>query len=312
MRGQRCVGGGVHALARKGPPQESPLATDRRLWTTVRSVALVTVIMPSFNAARTIRRAIESVRNQPFQDWNLVVVDDGSTDGTGEVAREAGAGDSRVEVLVNPVNAGAAASMNCAWRRTDSRYVAVVDADDAVLPSRLSAPVRVLDTQPSLSVVGGAAHFVDADNRYMRTVLLPSSHEELSRRRWYLCPFVHPSVTMRRTFLDLTGGYTDGLRLGEDYDLWMRGFFAGTPRYANLSEPLVIYTAKRVQRWKMIGASARVRCIAGRREGRRLRGTLAATRILLEGAVERTGIFALRDRLKRTAPASLLEGAPRR
>jgi GT2 family glycosyltransferase len=269
-------------------------------------VALVTVIMPAFNAVRTIRRAIESVRRQPFPDWNLVVVDDGSADGTAEVAREAGAGDSRVEVMVNPVNVGAAASMNRAWHRTDSRYVAVVDADDTVLPSRLSVPLRLLETQPSLSVVGGAAHFVDTDNRYMRTVLLPSSHEELSRRRWYLCPFVHPSVTMRRTFLDLTGGYTDGLRLGEDYDLWMRGFFAGTPRYANLSEPLVIYTAKRVQRWEMIKASARVRCIAGRRERRRLRGAFAAIRILLEGAVEQTHVFAWRDRaMQKGRPASL-------
>jgi glycosyltransferase involved in cell wall biosynthesis len=267
-------------------------------------VPLVTVIMPAYNAVLTIGRAIESVRRQRLMDWDLVVVDDGSTDGTSAVAEKIAGVDPRVKVLRNGTNMGAASSMNRAWRHTDSPYVAVVDADDAVLPGRLEGPLAFFSAHPAVSVVGGAAHFVDANHRFLRTVSLPSDHEELARRRWYLCPFVHPSVTIRRTFLERTGGYTDGLRLGEDYDLWMRGFVLAGVRYANLCDPLVTYTARPVQRWSMISASARVRRIAGVREGRRLRGWLASARILAEGLVETTGVFAWRDRRFRGAASS--------
>lgn len=263
--------------------------------------------MPAFNAARTIARAIRSVRAQPFGDWNLVVVDDASTDGTVDVARESSEGEPRIEIIRNQVNRGAASSMNLAWRRTDSRYVAVLDSDDAALPVRLTAPIDRLNADREISVLGGAAFFVDQSRRFLRRVSLPLSHQALERRRWYASPFIHPSVTLRREFLNTLGGYKDGLRLGEDYDLWMRGFQFGKFRYANLDEPLVIYTTRPVQRWKMIKASARVRWLAGQREGRRARGSVAAARILLEGALEQTGVFRLlsRDASSREVPEAL-------
>jgi hypothetical protein len=124
---------------------------------------------------------------------------------------------------------------------------------------------------------------------------MPACHDVLERRRWYACPFVHPTVMMRRGFLVEQNGYTDGLRLGEDYDLWMRGFYSGRYEYRNLVDPLVVYTAKRVQRWDMIKASARARLRAGRRERRNWRGYTAATRILAEGVLEQTRIFSIRD-----------------
>lgn len=252
--------------------------------------------MPAYQAERTIVRAIESVRAQGCSDWKLIVIDDASTDQTGSLAQSLAEKDARIEVLRSDENLGAATSMNRAWRYTDSDFVAVVDADDAVLANRLLAPLSRFEVAANLSVIGGAAHFVDAEQRYLRTVVMPCTHEALFRRRWYACPFVHPSVTMRRSFLERTNGYQDGLRLGEDYDLWMRGFQRDEFRYENLREPLVIYTAKPVQRWTMIKASARVRRMAGQREGKRMRGSWAAMRILAEGIVEQTGLFAWRDR----------------
>jgi glycosyltransferase involved in cell wall biosynthesis len=226
----------------------------------------------------------------------MIVVDDASTDRTGELAQRSAAGDARIEVWWNDVNVGAATSMNLAWRRSRSPYVAILDADDAALPIRFSAPLAYLQANPSITVLGGAAHFVDATGRTLRTVQMPLTHAELEQRRWYSSPFIHPSVTLRREFLETCGGYADGLRLGEDYDLWMRGFQCGRFQYANLAESLVVYTAKPVQRWAMIRASARVRLRAGRRERRWWRSHWAACRILAEGAIEQTGLFAWRDR----------------
>lgn len=261
------------------------------------TVSKVTVVMPAYQAARTIVRAIDSIRTQTFRDWQLIVVDDGSTDSTGELAQHCAAKDSRITVFTNEKNVGAATSMNRAWRATDSPLVAIMDADDAAMPARLEREAAFLDRHPSVDVLGSAAHFLDATGQFWRTVILPSSHSALSQQRWYACPFIHPTVMMRRGFLEAMNGYTDGLRLGEDYDLWMRGFFSGAFCYENLPEPLVFYTAKRVQHWKMIRASARVRLQAGRREQRLWRSRIAAARILAEGALEQTRIFSLRDRL---------------
>jgi glycosyltransferase involved in cell wall biosynthesis len=262
--------------------------------------------MPAYNAARTIARGVESVRQQSFRDWSLHVVDDGSVDETFTVALAAAAGDARVQVERFGQNRGAAAAMNHAWRASDSPFIAILDSDDVAMPARLEWQMAALTSTANVHVLGGAAHFVDSNGRFMRTVSLPRTHDDLARRRWYACPFVHPSVTMRRDFLETMGGYAEDLRLGEDYDLWMRGFAAGGFRYANLVSPVVIYRARPVQRWAMIRASAAVRQRAGRREGRRWRGRFAAWRILAEGALEQTGYFDWRDRRRpRPMPADL-------
>lgn len=253
--------------------------------------------MPAYQAARTIRRAMQSICEQQFSDWRLIVVDDGSTDGTSEVAKEAAGRDSRVKVITNATNLGAATSMNHAWRTSDTAYIAIMDADDLALPTRLGTQAAYLKSHPDVDVLGGAAHFIDGAGNFWRTVKMPSAHRVLERRRWYACPFVHPTVMMKRHFLDEQNGYADGLRLGEDYDLWMRGFYAKRYEYRNLEEPLVVYTAKPVQRWRMIKASARVRLRAGSREQRHWRGYFAAVRILAEGALEQTRVFSARDKL---------------
>jgi hypothetical protein len=192
--------------------------------------------------------------------------------------------------------------MNRGWRAGDSALVAILDADDVALPQRLATQADFFSRHAPVDVLGGGAHFVDGRGNYLRFVGRPRAHAELERRRWDLCPFVHSTVTMRRPFLETTGGYAPGLRLGEDYDLWMRGFAHGGFQYANLDEPLAIYRARPVQRWSMIRASAAVRLRAGRRERRVWRAATAAARILAEGAVERTGVFAWRDREVRPRP----------
>lgn len=264
----------------------------------------VSIIMPVFQGARTIARAIRSVQGQTYRDWELIVVDDGSTDGTPDVVTRIRAGDSRIRLISLPLNVGAASAMNRGWRESAGSLIGILDADDVALPKRLQCQVDYLLHRGEIAVVGSAAHFTDQGDRYWRTVWMPQTHQELMRRRWYAAPFIHSTVMMRRQFLEATTGYRDGLRLGEDYDLWMRGFADGNFQYANLAEPLVVYRGRPVQRWRMIRASARVRLRAARREGRWSRGVVAAARILGEGAIERTGVFQWRDRINPTSPPS--------
>lgn len=256
----------------------------------------VSIVMPAYQAAGTIAEAVASVLAQTWQDWELIVVDDGSSDATAAVARAAAKGDPRVFVRRLGKNAGAAAALNIGWRSSRAELVAILDADDVALPERLAQQLRFLAEHPKISALGAAAYFVDSRGQHLWTVVQPPDHAALLRRRWYRSPFIHSTVMMRRTFLEATGGYADGLRLIYDYDLWMRGFFLGGFEYANLPEPLVVYRTLPVQRSDMIRAGAGVRLRAGAREGRLLRAWWAATRVVAEGAVEQTGIFAWLNR----------------
>ncbi len=256
----------------------------------------VTVIMSAYQAAATLRRAMASVKSQVFQDWELIVVNDGSTDATGCLADEYAQGDARIRVINLERNAGAAAARNRAWRQSQSPFLAVLDADDVALPERLSTQVEHLLRCSTVSVLGSGAYFVNSDGRYLRTVIPPTRHAELVRSRWHVSPFIHSTVIMRREFLDRTDGYQEDLRLVEDYDLWMRGAQRSEFVFANLPMPLVIYRNRSVQRWSTIRASAAIRIRIARREGKQGRGACAALRVLAEGAVEQTGLFGWRNR----------------
>jgi glycosyltransferase involved in cell wall biosynthesis len=266
---------------------------------------LVTVIMSAYQASATLRRAVASVKSQVFRDWELIVVNDGSTDATGCLAQQCAQNDARIRVINLERNAGPAAARNQAWRQSQSPFLAVLDADDVALPERLSAQVEYLLTCSTVSVLGSGAYFVDLGGRFLRTVIPPAHHAELVRSRWHISPFIHSTVMMRREFLDGTSGYQEDLRLVEDYDLWMRGAQRNEFVYANLPKPLIIYRTPSVQRWSTIRASASIRTRIARREGRWWRGAGAALRVLAEGIVEQSGLFAWRDRCwrKETPPS---------
>ena len=258
----------------------------------------LTVIMPAFRAAATVERAIASVVAQTFTDWELVVIDDASTDSTAAIAERLAVGDPRIRVIRLAQNQGAAAAMNRGWQATIAPLVAINDADDESLPGRLAAQVAFMESNPGVDVLGGGAQFVDGAGRTLAWVRHPAEHAALMNRRWRQSPFVHSTVMMRREFLTATGGYQAGMRLAEDYDLWMRGFSAGRFRYHNLDEVLVVYRTRPVQRWKMIRASAGARIKAARREHRLVTGWTAAMWILVNGALEQSRIFVLRDGLR--------------
>ena len=273
----------------------------------------LTVIMPAFQAAATIERAIASVVAQTFTDWELIVVDDASTDQTAAIAEHWAARDPRIRVIRQEQNQGAAAAMNRGWQSTRAPFIAIHDADDESLPGRLAAQLAFMQSHPEVQVLGGGAQFVDEAGRTLAWVRHPSEHAELAARRWRQSPFVHSTVVMRREFLIATGGYQAGMRLAEDYDLWMRGFASGLYRYHNLREVLVIYRTRAVQRWKMIRASAGARIKAGRREHQQITGWTAAARILLNGGLEQSRIFVLRNALKNffgSEPAALSRVGP--
>jgi glycosyltransferase involved in cell wall biosynthesis len=197
---------------------------------------VVSVILPVYNGASFLREAIDSVLAQTFTDFELIVIDDGSTDATPDILGEYTARDTRVRVKHQPCNMGIVEALNSGCQIASGEYFARMDADDICLPQRLARQIDYLTSHPEVGVVGTDVRLLDPLGKTQETVFFPKSHGQIY---WSLCfynPIAHPTVMMRRDVFFRLGGYRKGRP--EDYDLWMRA--VGQTRLANLPEVLLL------------------------------------------------------------------------
>ena len=191
----------------------------------------VSVVLPVFNEADLLGEALDSLVSQSEKDFEIVAVDDGSTDGSLEMLRAAAQRDGRLRVAQQE-HGGIVRALNRGLAEASCPYIARMDADDRSLPERLRLQADFLDARPTIGLVGGRvrflgdrdahegmARFVDWTNRLL-------SAEQIARERFVESPFVHPSVMFRRELVEAHGGYRDG-DLPEDYELWLRWLEAG-------------------------------------------------------------------------------------
>lgn len=188
----------------------------------------VSVVIASYQHARFVRQAIESVLDQSFQDFEIVVTDDGSRDGTPDVIRSIG--DRRVKLEVFPRNKGACSAMNASIARSTGTYVAVLNSDDYWLPGKLARQVAFLDAQPELAAAFARPVIVDERGAELPDHLLNrifARHAE-TRQGWLRTFFregnclCHPTLLIRRACYDEIGGYDPRLAQLPDLDMWVR------------------------------------------------------------------------------------------
>jgi len=181
----------------------------------------VTVIIPTFNRARYLAEAIQSVLGQTFLDYELIVVDDGSTDGTSAVL--AGFGDSRLRVL-RQENRGISAAMNAGLRAARGKYIARLDSDDMWFPNLLACETMVLDSRPDVGVVYARAQAMSANGTPREHYLgLPLRYPQdaLLSLLWGDCT-CNITALARRSCFAAAGPYDETLRTHEDWDMWLR------------------------------------------------------------------------------------------
>jgi glycosyltransferase involved in cell wall biosynthesis len=179
----------------------------------------VSVLLPVHNGERFLRDALDSVLAQNLTDIEVLVVDDGSTDGTRALL--AAHRDERLRVL-GQEHAGLVAALERAVREARAPLLARMDADDVSLPERLQRQAAFLEANPRVGLVGCGVEVIDESGRAEGTVLLPLGDGDLRRRLLLRNPFTHGSVVLRREALEEAGGYCAGHGANEDYDLWRR------------------------------------------------------------------------------------------
>jgi glycosyltransferase involved in cell wall biosynthesis len=228
----------------------------------------VSVLMPVRNCAAYLDRALQSLAAQTFEDFEIVVVDNGSTDGTAEILREWGYREKRLRAfrLRRPSLSG---SLNHAAAKARAPLLARLDGDDIAFPHRLAVQVAEMSRRPGLGLLGSAAELIDSEGRHIGRLHRPLGDRQLRRFLEQGCAFVHSSIVMRREVFLAAGGYRPGLNVAEDYDLWLR--IAELAEIANLPEPLVryrIHTQSATAR-KPVRQAVAIACVAAAREARR-------------------------------------------
>jgi glycosyltransferase involved in cell wall biosynthesis len=198
----------------------------------------ITVLLPNFNAGPFLRPAIDSILAQHYQDFELLVIDDGSSDGSQEAV--AGCRDPRVRYIRHEINRGLGATLNEGLRLARGALIARQDCDDVSDRDRLGRQNDAFHAEPALALIGSRARLIDEDGRGMGVVDRPLEPASI---RWYGlldCPFIHTSVMFRRdVVLDRLGGYREGLSHSEDWELWSRLIRSHAAR--NLPDRLVSY-----------------------------------------------------------------------
>lgn len=185
----------------------------------------ISVVIPTYNRAGMVGAAIQSVLEQTYSDWELIVVDDGSQDNTAEVV--AGYADSRIRYIYQE-NRKLPGARNTGIQASQGDYVAFLDSDDLFLPDKLRLQATILATKVDVGLVASGWSEVDSHGQILRTLLPWQLRRELGFSHWlYGCPFIVPSVLMRRTWLDTAGLFDEEQHYVEDWDLWLRLAYAG-------------------------------------------------------------------------------------
>jgi glycosyltransferase involved in cell wall biosynthesis len=198
------------------------------------NVPKVSVVIKAYNHAAYVRQTIQSVLDQSFQDFEIVVTDDASTDATADIVREFK--DPRIDLQVLPRNHGISIAMNTTIARARGEYLAILNSDDYALPGRLEKQVALLEANPDVSVSFGMPLPIDdngMETKAFNSFIVPADPEGATRAAWlrYLfyqgnC-FCGPSGMIRRTAYAAAGPYDPRFTNLQDYDMWIRMLKAG-------------------------------------------------------------------------------------
>lgn len=182
----------------------------------------ISVVMPVYNGRRYVAKAVESILAQTVADFEFVIIDDGSTDGSTAILRSYARGDRRIRLVTRP-NTGLVPALNEGLSLSRGRFIARMDADDLSLPHRFERQLAAFRANPRLVAVGGSFICIDSAGRTLLRFPQPTDDATIQALlvRGH-CPLSHPSVMMLREAVQAVGGYDPEHATAEDLDLWLR------------------------------------------------------------------------------------------
>jgi glycosyltransferase involved in cell wall biosynthesis len=196
----------------------------------------VTILMPVFNGEKYIKEAMQSILDQTFEDFEFLIINDGSTDQSLRIIKEFN--DQRIRVLENENNIGLIATLNKGIENCRGEYIARMDCDDISMPKRLEIQVEYMDKHPDIGIAGSFAKIKSKGLEYIGRYFCES--EEIRANLLFNTAFAHPSVIIRKEVLLKNNlKFDEKFKHAEDYDLWERA--SDLVKFSNIPEVLLIY-----------------------------------------------------------------------
>jgi glycosyltransferase involved in cell wall biosynthesis len=199
----------------------------------------VSVLMPVYNAEQYLEAAVRSILDQTYRDFELIIIDDGSTDGSLAILQRLAAEDTRIRLVSRP-NTGYTIALNQAIALARGQLLARMDADDISMPNRFHLQVDYLNAHPECVALGGRLIMIDPTGLKIMDFCKLTNHVQIDGAHINGGPseLGHPSVMMRRDAVVAAGGYDPAFEPAEDFDLWLRlaehGRLAGRLSYPSL------------------------------------------------------------------------------
>ena len=183
---------------------------------------LVSVIMAAKNVEKYISEAIDSVINQTYKNWELIIVDDGSNDTTLSIINDYTKNDSRIKIIHNEKSVGQAFARNTAVKNSSGDFLAILDADDIAMPDRITEQVHFLENNPNVSAIGGHAEIIDDNGKSLGIKRKALNIDAIRFSLLLQNQFIHSTMMIRRGVFNKFGGYDNNFIYAEDYDLWSK------------------------------------------------------------------------------------------
>lgn len=202
---------------------------------------LVSVLMPAYNAEKYLAEAIESILNQTFKDFELIIINDGSTDKTEEIIDKYAKKDERIIYLKNDKNRKISRTLNRGMDEAKGKYLARMDTDDISVEDRFEKQVKYMEENPDCGVLGACFLSFMGENREETTPnIRPENDHNIRLHGIYCCQFAHPTVMMRKSVFDENNlRYNPDFDGCEDFELWHRA--KKFTKFHNLQEFLLYY-----------------------------------------------------------------------
>lgn len=192
-----------------------------------------------YNSISTLPKCIESILSQSYKEWEMIIVDDCSNDGSEFFIKNIK--DNRVNKLRNLTNRGLAYSLNKAISLCNTPFIARADSDDVQHPDRLLNQLIFLEKNPQVDLLSTSAYLLNS--KRTKKIDIPTSHKEISQKLKKNNCILHPTVMMRTSFFRKFGLYDETFRRAQDYELWLRALKKGAI-FGALNEPLIYYNTK--------------------------------------------------------------------
>jgi glycosyltransferase involved in cell wall biosynthesis len=214
----------------------------------------VSVVVPSFNEdPHIVRASLESICAQTFTNFECIVVDESTKPELADACRAVCAEDPRFIYIHPRERLGLPKSLNLAIVKARGQLIARFDSDDVCMPERLALQVEFLNSNPEISVVGGALDIISSEGQLLAQRRYPQTPTAIAKGMQLTTTVAHPTVMFRKVAFEQHGGYNPDFRFSEDLDLWLRWMNAGL-LFANLPQVLVQYrqdnTRRRSGHWR--------------------------------------------------------------